>query len=162
MKKITLLIMFAISAISFSQNAANASATADIVSPIVVAKTVDMNFGKVSNNAAGTVTIASDGTVGGLTQIGTTNPKAAQFNITVADGYNYVVTIPLTDQILKHTDNTTTMPVNNFSYEFVDATNSTTGTGSAQGIRVGADLNVVAGQKTGTYSGSFEVSVAYQ
>ena len=161
MKKITFILLALISGTVFAQSD-QATATADIVSPIAIDKTGDLSFGKVANNTTGKVTIAADGTVGGLNQIGNTAPKAALFDITAADGYSYSITIPTQIQKLTHTDGETTMNVDNFDYIFTTDGDTAEGTGSKQEISVGADLNVIATQKTGTYTGKFDVSVAYE
>ncbi|MFD1095897.1 DUF4402 domain-containing protein [Salegentibacter chungangensis] len=155
MKKIAFIFMALISGSAFAQSA-TANANADIVSPISISKTGDLNFGKVSNNAAGTVVIANDGSASGLTQIGSTTPTAASFEVTAASGFAYTVTTPTSVTLSNGTDNIT---VDTFTD---DAGANPSGTGSAQTVNVGATLNVASGQATGNYTGTFDVSVAYE
>ncbi|HKL36092.1 MAG TPA: DUF4402 domain-containing protein [Salegentibacter sp.] len=155
MKRITFILLALVSGTAFAQSA-TANAAADIVSPLQIEATQALNFGKVSNNAAGSVVITADGLVSGLPQIGTTTPVPATFNVTAADGFTYSVTLPGT--VVLTNSNSDEITVNNF----VDNAGATPeGTGSAQTIGVGATLNVAATQKTGNYTGTFDVSVDY-
>ncbi|OEY71219.1 DUF4402 domain-containing protein [Salegentibacter salarius] len=157
MKKITFILLALISGTAFAQTA-TANAAADIVSPLQIAPTQALNFGKVSNNIAGSVVIDADGAVSGLSQIGATTPTPATFDVTAADGFAYSVTLPTTSVVLTNT-NSDEITVDNF----VDnAGAAPEGTGSSQTIGVGATLNVEASQPTGNYTGTFDVSVAYE
>ncbi|WP_405198736.1 DUF4402 domain-containing protein [Christiangramia sp. LLG6405-1] len=155
MKKITFILLAFISGTAFAQESATANAAADIVSPITISAEDDLNFGKVSNNIAGTVVIATDGTATGLSQIGTTSPAAATFDVTAASGFAYNVTLP-NSVVLQSGSNEITVDT------FQDDAGATPqGTGSIQTIGVGATLNVDASQPTGNYTGTFEVTVGY-
>src|SRR5512133_3835328 len=90
-KIVIIAVLFAFSANMFGQGAsATATATATIVSPIAIAKNVDMNFGNVAVAAAtgGTVILATNSTrttggAGGVTLPATTGTvTAAEFNVT--------------------------------------------------------------------------------
>ena len=157
MKKITFILLALISGTAFAQNA-TANAAADIVSPLEITSVQDLNFGKVSNNAKGIVVIETDGTTTNstLSQIGNSNPMAASFNITAAQGYKYSITLPESVTLNSGSNNIT---VNNFKH---DAGENPEGIGSAKAVGVGATLNVAANQPTGNYTGTFEVSVAYE
>jgi hypothetical protein len=160
MKKITFILLVSlISGTAFAQDAsATANAAADIVSPLQISPQQDLNFGKVSNNAAGTVIVASDGTFSEstLSQIGNTNPTAASFDITAANGFSYKITLPVSVTLSNGTEAIT---VDEFNH---DAGTDPKGSGSAESIGVGATLNVDAEQPTGNYTGTFDVSVAYE
>ncbi|MGM1054433.1 MAG: DUF4402 domain-containing protein [Bacteroidota bacterium] len=162
MKKITFILFALIAGTSFAQDAsATANAAADIVSPLEITATQALNFGKVSNNTAGTVVVDTDGIFSGLSQIGTTTPKAASFNVTAAAGFRYRVILPTTDVELTSgpESNPDIIKVNNF---IDDAGETPTGSGTPETINVGATLNVTASQATGNYTGTFDVSVAYE
>ncbi|MBZ9729017.1 DUF4402 domain-containing protein [Salegentibacter sp. JZCK2] len=156
MKKITFILLALISGTAFAQESATAIAAADIVSPLSITVTQDLNFGKVSNNIEGDVIIATDGTFTGLSQIGNTTPTAAIFSVTAADGYRYNVTTPGSANLVSGANSIT---VDAFTD---NAGAEPTGTGNAQTIGVGATLNVAANQPTGNYTGTFDVSVAYE
>lgn len=158
MKKFTFILFALIAGTTFAQETATANAAADIVSPIGISSQQDLNFGKVSNNAAGTVVVATDGTLAAstLSQIGTTNPAAATFDVNAANGFAYSITLPGTVKLSNGTEEIT---VDKFNH---DAGENVQGSGSTQTIGVGATLNVAAEQATGNYTGTFDVSVAYE
>src|SRR5580698_2059233 len=87
---------------SFAQASATASCSANIITPITITKTVDMNFGNVAVSAttAGTAVLAPAGTrttggAGGVTlpaTIGTV--AAASFTVAGQASYTYAITLP--------------------------------------------------------------------
>lgn len=157
MKKITFILFALIAGTTFAQDSdfATASAAADIVSPIAITSQEDLNFGKVANNAAGKVIVATDGTATGLSQIGTTTPSAATFDVTAASGYAYSVSLPESVELVSGTNK---MTVDTFKD---NAGATPQGTGEVQTIGVGATLNVATSQATGNYTGEFNVTVTY-
>ncbi len=163
MKKITFILLALISGTAFAQvsestASATANAAADIVSPIAIESSQDLNFGKVANNAAGTVVVGTDSDItdSSLSQIGSITPTAASFNVTAADGFSYSIALPTSVDLSNGTEDIT---VDEFKH---DAEGNTTGTGSAQTVGVGATLNVASSQATGNYTGTFEVTVTYE
>lgn len=166
MKKI---VLFAITAIGFgiqanAQATATATASATITEPITITKTVDMNFGNVTVQAAtgGTVILATAGTrtrTAGVTLPATTGTvTAAQFNVTGVSGWGYNISLPASVTLNK---GAFTMTANAF-------TSDPTGTGGvltggSEVVRVGATLNVAAGQDPGVYLSlvGFDVTVNY-
>ena len=148
-----------------AQVTATATASSTIVTPIGITKTVDMNFGNVAINSTteGTVVLAPAGTrtsTGGVTLPATAGTvAAAEFNVTGANNYTFSITLPSTSHEIKSGSNT--MSVTGFT-----STPTPTGTLSATGsatVKVGATLNVSAGQAAGTYTSvtPFEVTVNY-
>ncbi|WP_423819021.1 DUF4402 domain-containing protein [Salinimicrobium sp. TIG7-5_MAKvit] len=160
MKKITLILFALITGTTFAQEeaSATANAAAEIVSPIKISAQQDLNFGKVANNTAGTVVVATNSatTESTLDQIGSTTPSAAAFDVTAASGFSYKITMPESVSLSSGENN---IVVNAFTN---DAGNDVVGTGGIQAIGVGATLNVTEGQPTGEYSGTFDVTVAYE
>ena len=159
------ILFSGVSVISSAQVTATAKASSTIVTPIGIAQTVDMNFGNVAINSttAGTVVLAPAGTrtsTGGVTLPATAGTvAAAEFNVTGANDYTFSITLPSTSHEIKSGSNT--MSVTNFT-----STPTLTGTLSAAGsatVKVGATLNVSAGQAAGTYTSvtPFEVTVNY-
>jgi hypothetical protein len=167
MKKIilVLIVIGGFSAASFAQETASATATANIVTPIAISKTTDMNFGNVavSSSTAGTVILAPAGTrtkSGGVTlPVVPGTVTSAAFTITGQENYTYTISLPST-HTLSLSDNSASMVVNTFT-----STPSATGTltGGTQTVNVGATLNVGAAQKAGQYTNAtgFEVTVNY-
>ena len=159
------ILFSGVSVISSAQVTATATASSTIVTPIGITKTVDMNFGNVAINSttAGTVVLAPAGTrtsTGGVTLPATAGTvAAAEFNVTGANNYTFSITLPSTSHEIKSDLNT--MSVTDFT-----STPTPTGTLSATGsatVKVGATLNVSAGQAAGTYTSvtPFEVTVNY-
>ena len=164
-KFFAIAILFSgVSVISSAQVTATATASSTIVTPIGITKTVDMNFGNVAINASagGTVVLAPAGTrtsTGGVTLPATAGTvAAAEFNVTGANNYTFSITLPSTSHEIKSGSNT--MSVTGFT-----STPTPTGTLSAGSaiVKVGATLNVSAGQAAGTYTSvtPFEVTVNY-
>ena len=165
-KFFAIAILFSgVSVISSAQVKATATAPSTIVTPIGITKTVDMNFGNVAINSEtpGTVVLAPAGTrtfTGGVTLPATAGTvAAAEFNVTGANNYTFSITLPSTSHEIKSGSNT--MSVTGFT-----STPTPNGTLSATGsatVKVGATLNVSAGQAAGTYTSvtPFEVTVNY-
>jgi len=156
------IVMLAFSAITFAQ----ATATATIVTPIAIAKTVDMNFGNVAVSAAlGTVVLDP---AGGRSQTGgvslpanTGTVTAASFDVSGEATFTYAITLPAGATTI--TSGANTMTVDTWtSTPTVGAGGTLDGTG-AQTLTVGATLNVAGSQPAGTYvSGTpFTVTVNY-
>ena len=148
---------------TFGQVSGTATASATIITPIAISKTIDMNFGNVAVSAvAGTVVLspASGRTkTGGVTlPIVSGTISAASFNVTGLGSYTYTITLPSTPLTISSGANT--MTVNSFT-----STPSGTGTlsGGLQVLNVGATLNVGVNQAAGVYTSAtpFSVTVNY-
>jgi hypothetical protein len=154
-----LLFTFAVNN-SFAQNevSASAEAAATIVAPITIEKSVDLNFGNIAAGAAaGTVVLGTDGQRTATNVIlpsvqGTVS--AAEFSVTGLAGSLYSIKLPGTISI---SSGSASMSVNNFTENA-----SKTLANGRETFQVGATLNLDANQATGTYQGSFEVTVDYQ
>jgi hypothetical protein len=157
------VIAIAFTNASFAQATATASASANIITPISVVKTVDMNFGNVAVSAtvAGTVVLAPNGNrtaggSGGVTLPATTGTvAAASFTVSGQAGYTYAITLPSSTTITDGSSHN--MTVNTFT-----SSPATTGTLNGSGtetLTVGATLNVIAGQAAGTYTNATGVPV---
>ncbi len=138
---------------------ASANATASIVAAISIAKVTDLQFGNiVAGVGATTVSLSTlgvrsgDGTpvLGGVV-------TPASFLVSGNLVATYSITLPTTTTLTR-TAGAETMTVTGFI-----SNPSGTGilTAGAQSLLVGATLNVGAGQVAGVYSGTFDVSVAY-
>lgn len=153
------ILALAISAISSSANAATSNAT--VVAQIAVTENTLMNFGKFSSSAsAGTITLTpaastSRSSTGGVSLLSTPTPSAGIFTVTGDNGATYAITLPTTVTLTSGANN---MTVNTFTSS---PTPTGTLTGGTQTLYVGAKLNVSASQPTGTYTGTYTVTVAY-
>jgi hypothetical protein len=149
-------LMMGFSAVSFAQSSATANATATLVTPIAISKTVDMDFGTVAASAtSGTVVLATDNSLsstGGVSLPGGTS-TAAQFDVTGEGTSTFSISLPSSITLASGTDNLT---VDNFV-----STPATTGTltSGAATVKVGATLNVPANAPAGTYTNSTDLTV---
>ncbi len=143
-----------------NQATTSANAGATIITAIGISKTADLDFGDVVAGATlGTVVITPAGArsaTGGVTLGNTGATTAAGFTVTGDPNATYAITLPSSCVISYNSDN---MTIDTFT-----STPSGTGTlsgGGSQTLAVGATLHVAATQANGVYSGSFDVTVAY-
>jgi len=163
MKKITFILFALITGTTFAQNAATDSGTAtvnaEIVSPISITDGTDLNFGRIiGNTSGGTVTVATDNerTASNDDLLApSTDVQAASFTVKAAYGYNYKITIPS----IELTGAGDVMPV-----EFTSSLGNTNvqGSGADQILNVGGKITVNSSQAEGDYTGTVEVTVAYE
>ena len=156
------MIIFATS--TFAQVTASASASAQILTPIAITKTVDMNFGNLAVNAtSGTIVLtpaSSRSNTGGVTFLNGNNGTvtAASFTVTGLADATYSITLPAGPTTISYSGND--MTVDNWT-----STPTPTGTltGGTQTLNVGATLNVPASSPAGLYTSAtpFDVTVNY-
>jgi hypothetical protein len=144
-----------------ASSTANAQASARIVTPLEIMKNVYLAFGNIAAGpTAGTVTIATDGSrsgMGGVTLIEAGNANsAAQFSIIGYPSATFAISLPISIDL---SNGTSTMAVDNFVSDLGSA--STLDANGEASLNLGATLNVNAGQEPGLYTGSFDVTVAY-
>jgi len=169
MKKLFIIFIavagFSVNSIAQDTEQANASAT--IITPISLTKTVDLSFGNIAvGTSGGTVVITPAGgrsATGGVT-LPTVAPgtiTAATFTVNGQGANTYTITLPSTDHTIRVGGvGGATMIVNTF-------TSNPSGTGTlssgTQTLNVGATLNVTASQAAGTYTSvaPFDVTVNY-
>ena len=165
MKKLSTIFAGALFVVGFSsayaQSTASADASARIVSPLQITKTADLKFGNVAAGpAAGTVDMAITDVrtaTGGVTLISAGNvSNAAAFDIIGAPDATFTISLPTTILIASGAND---MQVDNF-VSSLGATSALDALG-ASALKVGATLNVAANQAVGLYTGSFDVTVAY-
>ncbi len=128
-----------------------------IFAPISISSSGDLDFGTmVPTGTAGTVTVTPAGArssvdvdlFGGV-------PAAASFDVTGEGSTNYSLTFPSSATLTSGGD---TMTVDTFTD---DAGASPTLSSGSDTFNVGATLHVGATQASGTYSGTFSVTVNY-
>ena len=165
MKKLSTIFAGALFVVGFStsyaQSTASADASARIVSPLQITKTADLKFGNLASGpVAGTVDMAiSDVRTasGGVTLIAAGNvSNAAAFDIIGYPDASFTISLPSSILIASGANN---MQVDNF-ISSLGATSALDAQGAAA-LKVGATLNVDANQAVGLYTGSFDVTVAY-
>ena len=146
---------------SSSLTAASVStdATANVILPIGITKTADLNFGDVShNNAIGTVTVDTAGarTTGGAATTAGGTVTAAAFNVSGSGTKAYNITLPASSLI---SFGGTDITIDTYDDS---AGGSSALVGGADSFTVGATLNFVGTEGAGTYTGTFNVQVDYQ
>jgi hypothetical protein len=165
MKKLSTIFAGALFVVGFSsayaQSTASADASARIVSPLQITKTADLKFGNVAAGpAAGTVDMAITDVrtaTGGVTLISAGNvSNAAAFDIIGYPDATFTISLPSTILIASGAND---MQVDNF-VSSLGATSALDALGESA-LKVGATLNVDANQPVGLYTGSFDVTVAY-
>lgn len=153
----------------------SAKSTAEIVDPISVidnsglAGGTTLNFGKISISptSGGSCILSSQNVrtvTGGVTEIGGTPSSTASFGIIGKLGATYAITLPVGTINLTREGGAEIMTVGNFLAHPVSAgADQLTGTlvGGTDTFTVGGTLNVNAGQIEGIYTGTFNVTIAY-
>jgi hypothetical protein len=124
-------------------------------------KTADLKFGNLAAGpVAGTVDMAITDVrtaTGGVTLIAAGNvSNAAAFDIIGAPDATFTISLPTSISIASGAN---AMQVDNF-VSSLGATAALDAQG-AQALKVGATLNVDANQAVGLYTGTFDVTVAY-
>jgi hypothetical protein len=144
------------------QNSAQASANASaaIVAAISISNTADLDFGQVvAGGSSGTVVMSTAGSrsaTGGTTLGSSAGSGAASFTVSGDPNASYTITLPGSAVLSSDGDD---MIINNFTSN--PSGNGTIGGGGSQVLGVGATLQVGASQPAGSYSGSFNVTIAY-
>lgn len=166
MKLFAAVAALGISSVAFAQASASTSASASsrVIQGISIAKTADMAFGTVvkPSSSNGTYTIANtadtlsvSGT-GAAAAAGTTS--RAKFTVTGEGGQNISVTVPATMTMTSGANNIT---VNLSSDTTSSSLNGTLGSSGTKAVNVGGDFTIASTQASGDYTGSFNVTVAY-
>jgi hypothetical protein len=160
---ITCVMLLAATANAQLSATTSATSTANIVAPITLSKVTDLSFGNIaaSGSIAGTVELTPANNriaSGGATlPVVSGTVSAATFTATGLSGYTYAIMLPV-DITLVHSLGLDVMLADNL---VSTPSGSGTLTGGSESIAVGATLNIEAGQMSGFYSGTFDVSVAY-
>jgi len=154
-----------------AQATENTTAAANIVTPIAISETSSLHFGTMAVLAGtgGTCVLSTQGvrTQTGGVNLSAQTPSAsnAAYDVSGAVNTTYAITLPASITVTETLLGTATMNINNLLARTVSAgSDGLTGTLSAGGtdsFTVGGTLNVAAGQATGLYTGSFDVTVAY-
>lgn len=155
-----------------TSNQSTVSATGKASAKIVVPLTItadssnELTFGSIApSGAAGTVTVATSGegtADGGCTIITGSKISYGGFNIAGAADTAITVTLPENETLKSGNE---TMDISDFKARLGSATaDGSTGTLDSKGelaLAVGAKLAVKPNQKDGEYTGTYQVSVAY-
>src|SRR5450759_433236 len=160
------IVLLSFGASTFAQVTASATATATIITPIAITKTVDMNFGILAvNNTVGTVILTPASTrsaTGGVTFL-PANPgtiTAASFDITGLANATYSITLPVGVTTITAVTN---MTVDTWTSTPTVASGGALSAVGTQALSVGATLHVAASQAAGVYTSAipFDGTVNY-
>ncbi|MCE1197899.1 MAG: DUF4402 domain-containing protein [Marinilabiliales bacterium] len=171
MKKLGILFIalvgFAASSYAQSSASATATSTATIVKPLALTNNRDLAFGRIAVTATGTgnVTIAAvdAGTRavgGGSTGITLANGLAsssASFTVTGEGNTSYSLTFPGTATLSDGTHNMTAT----LALDAAHGASNTLAAGGTEDFYIGGSLAISAGQASGDYTGTFNVTIAY-
>ena len=156
-------LAFAAPSAAAASTTANAGAQLGVLSPLSVIKKSDLNFGTVVTAAtAGTVVLNPIGgtltTTGGLTAVGT-RAHAAVFTSTGSKNSIVIIRVPTAPITLTRVGGTETMTASTWTLD--GSANRRIPANQTFDFAVGATLNVGAAQVSGTYVGTFQVTVQY-
>jgi Mat/Ecp fimbriae major subunit len=139
-------------------NQASANATVNIVSPLTLTKSTDLNFGTIVGPFAGEI-VHVDATgarnCAGLTCSGTVS--AASFTLTGTANQAVVLTIPSSVTLNGSVSGTLSVDLSGDE----PANPTLNGTGNA-GFSIGGKLTIPTGTVDGVYSNTFTVTANYQ
>lgn len=152
---------FTLTAFSQTSATANGTAAAVIIAPITLTAGTNLHFG-VAYNTGGTVIISVAGVRSGTCAVSAALPahSAGTFTVTGERALTYTTTVPANGAITI-SNGAVTMAVNDFVH---NATGTIPGVAPGTGsetFSVGATLTVGAGQASGTYTGTYPVTVQY-
>lgn len=148
-----------------SSTVTNIGIDAKVIAPISASNTgsTNLNFGTISRSSvAGTVIITADGqrsSTGGVSILTSSLFTAAPFAVSGENSAGFNLTLPDNDDVkMTRTGGTEEMEVTNFTHNSGLVLSSS----GAATFSVGATLNLDADQVAGDYTGSFNVTIAYQ
>ena len=169
-KKLLLVVGAAIASsglYSASAFAVDGNASATVLAPLTLTAGAGMDFGSVAGVTGATSTVVLT-PVGGVSSgdgatIGGGSPAAGAFSVTGDDTLTYDISLPDTTTLTGGTGPDITVDT------FTDSTGGTfaspgssTTSGGIDNFTVGATLNLADGQGSGTYTGTYPVTIDYQ
>jgi hypothetical protein len=168
MKKLT-VVALALVALTFgttafaAQNSAIGTGTANarIITAISITPGTALNFGDVvPSGAVGTVTVTPAGvrsSAGGASLGSGAAVAAGAFTVNGQASATYAITLPAGPATV--TSGANSMTVDTFTSSL--GATGTLSAGGSQGLSIGATLNVGVNQAAGSYTGTYQVTVAY-
>ena len=144
------ILFFFFGSVVFSQTQATATFTASvtIIEPIGITTTSDMNFASVDAKTGGSIILTPQNdriTTGGVELADGSTVSAASFKVTGENGFSFSLSLPKGEYHLS--DGSETVIIKDFTSNFHESTISST----TPEIKVGATLDIKAGQQPGNY-----------
>lgn len=173
LKIATALVLSTAAAAAFAgpeSSSDTASASALIIQPLTVTKDRDMQFGTLVKPRTGSakVTIANDGTrtlgTGIASPASSATPTSAKFTITGEGAQAMTVSVPASFNLVNGSDTLAVTTSNDGSVASTGTTKTLSGTLGSEGsytVQVGGEFTLASTTATGTYTGSFTVTAAY-
>ena len=159
----------AIAAPAKAQSSATASTTASatIVQPITLTKNSDLAFGSVVKPTSGTNTVTINETTGaravsgaGNAALATSTTSRAAYSVGGEGGQTFSITVPSTTTITR-SGGSETLTVNLVKTGATGTISGSIGSAGTAAFGVGGNFDVASTTVSGAYSGSFNVTVAY-
>ena len=159
----------AIAAPAMAQTSATQSTTASatIVQPITLTKNSDLAFGTVVKPSSGTNTITINETTGTRTLTGagdaalaTSTTSRATFTVGGEGGQTFSITVPSTATMTR-SGGSETLTANLTGTAASGTLSGSIGSAGSATFGVGGNFDVASTTVSGAYSGSFNVTVAY-
>jgi hypothetical protein len=153
---------------SAQSNSASTNGSTTIVRPVTISKSADLSFGRIVRPSSSTSTVAltdSSDTVtasgNGLVLSGIATSRA-KYTINGEGGQVVSITIP-EDFTMEHTNETDTLLVTlDADLTATETLDSTLGNAGSLALNIGGSFPLTTTTATGAYTGTFNVSVAYQ
>lgn len=154
-----------------AQATENTAAGAVIITPIAITESSPLHFGVMAVLAAtpGTCVLSTSGvrTQTGGVNLSAQTPSAtnAAYDVSGQASTTFAITLPATITVTETIGGVETMTIGTLLAQTasagVDGLTGTLDGSGADSFTVGGTLSVAASQLAGTYSGSFDVTVAY-
>jgi spore coat protein U-like protein len=155
-------------AMAQSSSTASVTGTMNVTQPLQLSKTTDLTFGTIMRPASGSGNVSIDATTGARTVTGNASgvtggsnatPTRAAFTVSGEGGMNITVTVPSSMNMTRGGLDPITVSLNStMGGGQLSGSAGSTGTAS---FGVGGQLAISNTTPTGAYSGTFNVTVAY-
>jgi len=158
------LILTMASGSAFAQSTASVTTTgsATIIQPITLTQGTGLAFGTIVRPGTGTGTVTIDSTTGartvanGVVGLGSTTSRAA-YTVAGEGGSTFSIGVPATFNLT----GPSTIPVTLTPTGATGTLSNALGTAGTAAFGVGGNFSVASTTATGTYSGTYNVTVAY-
>ena len=159
--------------VSFSANSqtASSSAAATILEAMTLNNNTELDFGALSVPSTASVVVMSAAGVrsissGDVTFIAHNTGTQATFTVTAAGSTSYILTLPSTDVTITNTSTAQEMEVSAFNFISTDASDTSSPVAmpaaGSDTFNVGASLAMGTDEAIGLYTGTYDVTVAYE
>lgn len=172
MKKLFIFafVVIGFTTVSFGQNpaaTATATATATVRTALSILKTGDLSFGSFTVENNGTVAVGIDDVIAieGGSELSGYPAASAVFSISGDNDGKFALTLPGTPVLLSDGDTHTMTIAPETWVTTLGSSTALSGVLSPAGkltVNVGAKLAFIAGQTVGSYTGDFDITVAYE